>query len=68
MKALRNHFEGEVNATRKFSKVEILLDSLHYKNEGSMELKNKCTTSSKKKASHWRRMLKSVLYLNESIT
>ena len=32
MKALRNHFSGEGNATRNISKAERLQDSLHYNN------------------------------------
>ena len=36
MKALRNHFTGEVNATRNISKAEQLCDYLHYKNERSI--------------------------------
>ena len=33
MKALRNHFAGEDNATRNIAEVELLHDYMHYKNE-----------------------------------
>lgn len=36
MKALRDHFLGEGNATRSLADAERLRDSLHYKNERSM--------------------------------
>jgi hypothetical protein len=36
MKALRDHFLGEGNATRSLADTEQLKDSLHYKNERSM--------------------------------
>ena len=37
MKAFRNHFTGEVNATSKIAKAERLRDSLHYNNGRSMK-------------------------------
>ena len=37
MKALRNNFAGEGNATRKISKAEGIRDYLCYKNERSTE-------------------------------
>ena len=37
MKALRNNFAGEGNATRKISKAEGIRDYLGYKNERSTE-------------------------------
>ena len=37
MKALRNHFAGEGNTTRKIAEAQQLRDYLNYKNERSME-------------------------------
>ena len=36
MKALRDHFKGEGNATRRIAEAERLRESLHYKNERSL--------------------------------
>ena len=36
MKALRDHFKGEGNATRRIAEAERLHESLHYKNERSL--------------------------------
>ena len=33
MSALRTHYQGEGNTTRRITKAERLRDSLHYKNE-----------------------------------
>lgn len=47
MKALRNHFAGEGNASRNISVADRLHDSLHYKNERSMAFETFLTNSQK---------------------
>ena len=36
MAALRAHYQGQVNMTRRISKAERLLNSLHYRNESGL--------------------------------
>ncbi len=40
MKSLRDHFEGEGNASRNKNEADRLKDTLHYKNERSMTFEN----------------------------
>ena len=47
MKALNNHFAGEVNATTNIYEAEQLRDFLHYKNERSMAFELFLTKSHK---------------------
>ena len=47
MKALRDHFAGEGNVTRRIAEAERLRDSLHYKNERSLSFKPFLTKSQK---------------------
>ena len=47
MKALRNHFSGEGNASRNIAEADRLKDSLHYKNERAMNFENFLTQCQK---------------------
>jgi hypothetical protein len=47
MKALRDHFTGEGNATRNIAEADRLKDSLHYNNERSMTFENFLTQCQK---------------------
>jgi len=47
MKALRDHFEGEGNASRNKNEADRLKDSLHYKSERSMMFENFLTQCQK---------------------
>ena len=47
MKALRDHFAGEGNVTRRIAEAERLRDSLHYKNERSLSFESFLTKSQK---------------------
>ena len=51
MKALRDHYSGEGNTSRRIAVAERIRDTLHYKNERAMPLTNcrKCSTFSRKK-------------------
>ena len=47
MKALRDHFSGEGNATRRIAEAERLRDTLHYKNERSLSFETFLTKCQK---------------------
>ena len=47
MKALRNHFSGEGNASRRIAEADRLKDSLHYKNERAMNFETFLTQCQK---------------------
>jgi hypothetical protein len=47
MKAIRDHFTGEGNTTRRMAEVERMMESLHYKNERALTFENFLTNCQK---------------------